>query len=791
MQGIDYLELNNINSKKYELLAPAGNKESLIAAVQNGCNAVYISGKNFGARKNAPNFDEEDLKWAIDYCHIRDVDVFVTVNTLTFNDEFNQLLSYLKFLYKIQVDAVIVQDISLLKYIKSEFKDFKVHCSTQMSANTLADVEFLEKLGADRVVLGRELSFEQIKYIKENTNIDLEVFIHGAICISQSGQCLMSSLIGGRSGNRGECAQPCRKYYDLLEEDVNQGFKTLKSGFLISSKDLMSIEYVQKLVDIGVFSLKIEGRMKRAEYVAGVVKTYKNFLDYASLEPVENLLYFNRPFTKGFLFGDNSKELSNHLYPGVSGVKLGKIIGINKEKNLIKFKLLSELNLNDEVQIKRSKNTIGGRVEKIIQNNSSKKSAKKNEIISINFKHSVKLGEVLYKTYDTNILKSLKNTFHKESLKISLNAHIKIKSNKPIVASLESGNIRVIENTDIYPSKAENISLDKEIIKKQFSKLGNTPYSLKSIEIELDDGLFLSMKDINALRRKLIEKLYLKKTFRYDRDMNLDNIKEPYNIQISNELNKNIEFTYSLNSIEQLEAIMSFNINSVYYKDLNTLKEAKDLINKKKSNIELIPEVFRLEKYENLLKLKKEFKDLNIKTLLIQSYGHINIFKEFNLIGDFSLNITNDNLYEFYKDVLSKMTLSLELNKNRIKNMNLNNNKTEIIGYGHQAVMSLKYCLINTIKNCNSCSKDLYYLKDEMNEKFPLIKKSNCFWEVYNSKKILLLDSLNDLKDINIGFYRLNFVTERKEEVIQIIDAHHNLSNLSLNNITKGYFNKK
>jgi len=261
-----------------ELLAPAGSFEALKAAVQNGADAIYLGGADFGARAYASNFDRETMKEAVEYSHIRGVKVYVTVNTLMKDNEIQSLMEYIKFLYEIDVDAVIVQDIGVFNLIKDTVPDFEIHASTQMTLHNKHGVELLKSMGVNRAVLARELTVEEIKNIYEETGVELEVFVHGALCVSYSGQCLMSSFIGGRSGNRGRCAQPCRREYDLLNLNTDKISKSEKA-FHLSMRDLNTLEEIGKLIDAGVTSFKIEGRMKKPQYVASIVRGYRMAID--------------------------------------------------------------------------------------------------------------------------------------------------------------------------------------------------------------------------------------------------------------------------------------------------------------------------------------------------------------------------------------------------------------------------------------------------------------------------------------------------------------------------------
>ncbi|MGL6107300.1 peptidase U32 family protein, partial [Romboutsia sp.] len=337
--------------KEIELLAPVGSFEALKAAVQNGANAVYLGGKDFSARASANNFDRDELKQAVRYAHIRGVQVFVTANTLIKQNEIYDFVEYAKFLYDIDVDAIILQDIGMAKLLKKELPDFELHASTQMVAHSLEDVRYLESVGFDRVVLAREVHIDEIKYICENCKADIEVFVHGALCVSYSGQCLMSSMIGNRSGNRGRCAQPCRQKYELI--DINTGEVMDTDGqYLLSPRDLNTIEEVDKLIDAGINSLKIEGRMKRPEYVATVIGSYKAAINEyqsskklnVSNETMSNLYtIFNRKFTKGLLLGEVGKDMMNSEIPNNQGLYIGKVLEHNKRSKRLKIMLENTL----------------------------------------------------------------------------------------------------------------------------------------------------------------------------------------------------------------------------------------------------------------------------------------------------------------------------------------------------------------------------------------------------------------------------------------------------------------
>ena len=328
--------------KKIELLAPAGNMQSLYAAISAGADAVYLSGKKYGARAYAINFSDDELVEAIRYSHLYDVKVYVTVNTLIYESEMDDFIKYVEFLYRSGIDAVIMQDLGAMDLVRQKFPKLEIHASTQMNIHSLESVKLLEKLGIKRAVLSRELSINDISNIKKNSDIELEIFIQGALCVSFSGCCLMSSLIGGRSGNRGACAQCCRMKYDLVCDN-----KIVDNGYLLSTKDLCTVYDMDKLIDIGVSSLKIEGRMKRPEYVYTAVRLYRKAIDSyittGKIDINDTDIYelkkiFNREFTKGFLFNESNDIFINKKRPNHGGVEIGKVTSI-KDKTFSKFSI--------------------------------------------------------------------------------------------------------------------------------------------------------------------------------------------------------------------------------------------------------------------------------------------------------------------------------------------------------------------------------------------------------------------------------------------------------------------
>ena len=556
-----------------ELLAPVGSFEALKAAVQNGANAVYLGGKDFGARASANNFDRDELKEAVKYAHIRGVQVFVTTNTLRKENEIEDFLEYAKFLYDIDVDAIILQDIGMARLIKRELPDFELHASTQMVAHSLEDVKYLESVGFDRVVLAREVTVEEIKYICDNCKADIEVFVHGALCVCYSGQCLMSSMIGNRSGNRGRCAQPCRQRYELI--DVYTGEVVNSNGdYLLSPRDLNAIEEIDKVIDAGVHSLKIEGRMKRPEYVATVIDGYRKTIDeYLATNKLNvsdetiNDLYtiFNRKFTKGLLLGDVGKDMMNSQLPNNQGLYVGTVVDYNKKAKRLKIKLANTLKKGDGI------NLGGGTIGRIIKNRNIETIGYKGETIELDFVGEARKGQIVFKTSDSELMDRVQATFtqDKEFVKNIIDAKITIKlGQKPILTLKDRHSNEATIEGDKIVEEAMKVALSKEKVETQLRKLGNTPYELDLLEIELDDNVSLPISLLNQMRRDCIELLDKERVSIKNRKYKNKIVK--YKPVLYNR-NKQQEISVKVKNLEQLESALECGVDRIYYEDTNTI----------------------------------------------------------------------------------------------------------------------------------------------------------------------------------------------------------------------------
>lgn len=763
-----------------ELLAPVGSFEALKAAVQNGANAVYLGGKDFGARASANNFDRDELKEAVKYAHIRGVQVFVTTNTLRKENEIEDFLEYAKFLYDIDVDAIILQDIGMARLIKRELPDFELHASTQMVAHSLEDVKYLESVGFDRVVLAREVTVEEIKYICDNCKADIEVFVHGALCVCYSGQCLMSSMIGNRSGNRGRCAQPCRQRYELI--DVYTGEVVNSNGdYLLSPRDLNAIEEIDKVIDAGVHSLKIEGRMKRPEYVATVIDGYRKTIDeYLATNKLNvsdetiNDLYtiFNRKFTKGLLLGDVGKDMMNSQLPNNQGLYVGTVVDYNKKAKRLKIKLANTLKKGDGI------NLGGGTIGRIIKNGNIETIGYKGETIELDFVGEARKGQIVFKTSDSELMDRVQATFtqDKEFVKNIIDAKITIKlGQKPILTLKDRHSNEATIEGDKIVEEAMKVALSKEKVETQLRKLGNTPYELDLLEIELDDNVSLPISLLNQMRRDCIELLDKERVSIKNRKYKNKTVKDK---PVLYNRNKQQEISVKVKNLEQLESALECGVDRIYYEDTNTIDKAMRLAMKyNKKVIYSAPRIIRNKEYNHLAKAN----NAGVESVQVGNYGSIDYFKDKKLNIDYYLNAFNSETINYYKEIgADTLCISQELNINEIKEtIKYTDINIESVVYGYTPLMITEYCPMGVIvrdckkdKRVAKCKESIYALRNSKGDEFRVSQDIFCRSTIYNSNVTCMLDNLYELHEIGINVLRLDFTLEDKDTVKEVIEAY-------------------
>lgn len=678
--------------KKIEILAPAGSFECVKAAINNGADAIYLGLKELNARKNASNFDEIELEQTIKYCHLCGAKVYLTLNILIFDREFSILNKVMDIACKFGIDAVIVQDLGVLKAVQEICPEMPIHCSTQMAVHNLKGVEFLQKLGASRVVLARELSFDEIKNITDNSDIEIEVFVHGALCMSVSGQCYMSAMIGSRSGNRGQCAQPCR-----LPHSVNE-----KNSFALSLKDLSSIENINKLIELGITSLKIEGRMKRPEYVASAVKSCYQALNQQKPDLEELQAVFSRSgFTNGYLES-----------------KLGKdMFGIREKK----------------------------------------------DVVSAN-----------------SVLKKLENTYKNQLGRVEVGLKFVLKNNENVYLEMKDNDGNIVNSIGDIPQKAISKPTTIEIAKKSLEKLGGTPFFCDDINIEIEDGLMVSVSVLNTLRRDCCERLQQKREQIKPYDYKLINIQNHKIIPKKDGQELRCRFKkYSqipFNLINKIDKII-LPINEIIENDLKDIKN--------KIIIELPRMIFKNQNsyIEKLQKLKRQ----GINKILALNIAHIEIAKRLDLeiYGGFSLNITNSmSISLFNQSKLKDLTVSIELNINDLSRLN---SKTPLgcIIYGHIPLMIVRNCPIKNYKICSECDEKSFLI-DRKNNNMPVVC-DKITSEILNPMPVYMLDRLDEISFVD--FFVLYFTIEDEKICENIINAYFEKTNI-LDKYSRGLFYK-
>ncbi|MDD3024305.1 MAG: U32 family peptidase, partial [Syntrophomonadaceae bacterium] len=499
-----------------ELLAPAGSWEAFLAAMGNGADAVYLGGKSYSARQSAENFTDQQIEDALIYAHLRDKRIYVTINTLVDQQEFKHVLDYISKLYNVGVDAVIVQDIGLMSAIRHIFPALRVHASTQMTIHNSAGAKFLAGQGLNRAVLAREMTRDEVETIcREVPGMEFECFVHGALCYSYSGQCLFSSMLGGRSGNRGKCAQPCRLPYKLCSE-TGDIIKSKRGSYLLSPSDLCLIENLADLHSNGVKSLKIEGRMKRPEYVAVVTRAYREAMDFLSAGFPENInpeisnrlmKIFNRGFTKGHFSGDKTTFMSIKR-PDNRGVEVGEVL--KQSADIIQIKLNDSLRVGDGLEIEVSKGKgIAFQIRELKVMGKAVAQAGPGEVISLKVTWKASQGDPVYMTHDTELIDSaLASIKYASENKIPVDGEVHLQKDKPlkIVFIDDKGNKAQSESRSLAEA-AKKHPLDHGVLQEKVDKLGNTPFCLRNFGFYGDADLMVPFSEINDTRRRAIEEL--------------------------------------------------------------------------------------------------------------------------------------------------------------------------------------------------------------------------------------------------------------------------------------------
>jgi len=705
------------------IVAPAGNYEKLEAAIKAGANEVYFGLKGFGARRNNQNLNIQEILDGIDYAHLRGVKTLLTLNTIMKDIEIDSAYYNISRIYEHGIDAVIVQDLGFVKFLKENFPELTIHGSTQMTVANHVEANKLKELGLSRVVLARELSFEEIKSIKEKTDIELEIFVSGSLCIAYSGNCYISSFIGGRSGNRGLCAYSCRKKFQ--DEEGNKAY------FLSPNDQLLQTEEINKLKEIGIDAIKVEGRKKSNEYVYETVSYYDNILK-GKPRPTESYKLFNRGYSKGYFYLDN--KLMNFKYSSNFGYFLGARI-----ENSNNFKIDDELILGDGVQfVDEDFEKISGEyVSRITIRGEKVQKAERNDIVSIG-----KLPEgtkYIYKNYSKEINDRIIHNLKVSKRFSSVDAELYAEKGKEMVLKFSLNNLKgerisaTIKGNIITEDARKEIT--KEQIAEKLGELGETTFELGNVKIDYDGTSFIPFSELKNLKRECIKQLEMELLESYKRT---GSPKKTYSF--SNEkIEKEPLFSALVSNKEQEKACREAGITKIYYKQYDVAKE------------------------KNLDKTDKIKLDTNLASNLYQVVmGEKNGLKGQSL--DWNLNVYNNYTLDLFSefDNLETVFLSPELNYKQFKNIKSDKIKKGMVIYGYLKGMYIEHKIFD---------KEYKELKGDHYDRYKVLKNDLDNIELYLDKPMNLIPKLDLIREFNFDELRMDFTFETPQEVKKIIGS--------------------
>lgn len=689
-----------MRNKDFELLAPAGSLEILKGVIESGADAVYVGGSMFGARAYANNFTEEELLEAIDFAHLRGVKVYLTVNTLIKNSEFSKLYDYLLPYYKRGLDAVIVQDIGVVKAIHEYFPSMEIHTSTQMTVTGADGVRFLSQFGVTRVVMAREVSLAEMKRIHEETGMELEAFVHGALCYSYSGQCLFSSILGGRSGNRGRCAQPCRLPYTVEGK---------KDEYILSLKDMCGIKALDKLHDAGVYSLKIEGRMKQLEYACGVVKYYRSYID--SMKPVTDADYErikalgNRcGFTDRYYFDHNGSDMVTYVKPNF----VSNAAEPSPEKR--------KLSIEGELVLREG------------------------EPGSL----TVKRGDVTYKASIEPVSAALKAPLDKKAAIDRIN--------KTGDTDFEFSHIKAQIGENVFVPNGALNKLRRDAISGLCDKLLKKYYR--------NDARYVDMSGLTALPEHVVKS-----------DAAHDEAVNDYTTICSCMTRSQLDTLISYECFDVF--YLDFDMYDRKTLIQQFADDVKSLTKRNKKVYLMLPTIFRADSSDYFVSIAKELDKVSFEGFVVKNYEELylteNLFTGKKVILDHNMYTFNDvSKSAFFEHGVSGDTVPLELNSREI--MHRNNIGSQMIVYGYYPLMTTANCVHKNTKGCDKKQK-LIYLKDRYNKSFAVCNNcKECYNTIYNSLPTMLTKNIGKLKEAGIRSFRYSFTIETPKQIKAVMD---------------------
>jgi len=796
--------LKRIIRNNIELLAPAGNWDCIKAAVANGADAVYFGVENFNARVRAKNFQMNELPEIMAFLHKYNVRGFVTLNILIFENELNDVRKLVEACIDAGVDGLIVQDMGLVQLIRDISPDFPIHGSTQMTITSPEAVDFLKPYDLEVVVLGRENNLKQIKTISEQSNVPLEVFVHGAICVSYSGQCLTSEMWGGRSANRGECAQACRLPYDLIVDEEVKEMGNL--AYVLSPKDLAALEIVPELIEAGVSTFKIEGRLKSPEYVANVVRKYRKAIDEylagrdykPSKEDIRELQQsFSRGFTFGFLKGTNHKQLLDGTFPKSRGVYLGTV------KKVLKDAVLCSL----EAPLKRGDGIVfdagrpeekeeGGRVYDIRKNGIKLDGeAKQGQIEIVPGRHDINLtkvhvGDKIWKTSDQELDRRLRKTYESEQayrlFPLSVSATGKIGGPLITVWHDETTNTYISIESTANLEQAMKRPLTKDYLGEQLGRLGGTIFELINIDVNFNEDVIVPVKELNRIRREAVEQLLALRQAPYRYQKNSIKGNQSSYVRSKRQKESNPNLIALCRTMEQIESACQTDIDFIYadFEFTTDYPQAVKAARTYNKPIALTtPRIHMPGENAILQGIVRAEPD----AILARSLGAVQYYDKLNLsipiIGDFSLNIANSKAVDlFLGRGLERITPSYDLNIQQMFDLleNLPTEKIEVVIHQHLPMFHTEHCVYCTFlsegtdfTNCGRpCEKHRISLQDRIGMKHPVRVDIGCRNTVYNAIEQSGAEYLSHFLNEGIEHFRIEFLEEEADKVQEVIHLY-------------------
>ncbi len=773
----------NKENKKPELLAPAGSVEALKASVNAGADAVYMGGKMFGARAYADNPDTEGILEALEFCHLRNKKLYLTINTLLKEEElFKRLYDYIAPLYEAGLDAVIVQDIGVMDFIGEHFKGLDIHVSTQCSLTMAEGAKTIRSLvknpeSITRIVPARELSLEELKSFKKETELEMEVFIHGALCYCYSGQCLLSSLAGGRSGNRGRCAQPCRRIYttEVDGKDI--------SGYLLSPKDMCGMDHIRELIRMGIDSFKIEGRMKSPEYAAGVVEAYRRIIDdsvpdFAKEKETVSELYNRGGFNSGYFMQHNGKDMMSTERAGHNGVLAGNVSIARGRKAVITFS--ADVEKGDVLEIRDAayEFTAGSHFDK----------GESTEVLTMKDSLPQK-GMKVYRTKNPSLLDSIDKKYLSENIKCPVDIKLECLTGRELSLTMGTSFKPGLKETKITVTgavveKAVNAKVSEESLKAQVSKLGNTDFYANEVEIKADDA-FVSVGELNRLRREAAGLLREEMLKAYKRKPAAANSYDLSGVK-TEKPEERPSFSAHAHTVAQLKAILEADrtgiIADIYMDMDDTADRALEMCENAGKNLYFVlPRIVRKENLAKTLAFCEKYRDC--AGFLVQDYEALGIVKEMGTVfrtdsslyvfntrarGLFKRTPKNETLRETVKNGLTGgYTVPVELNRKEISEVA--DEDGEMIVYGLLPVMVSAQCIYRTVTG--ECRPHgLIRFKDGKGFEFTdEADCRNCTNTIYNSMVLNLLHRFDEVLNTGCGRYRLHFTHEDENEIKLVI----------------------